>query len=559
MIPANKTIKQNGLARWIKWWFPMLSILGIILHATGLLSPIIEPDGALYASISKTMVERGDAVNLIADGNDWLDKPHFPFWLTALSFYFFGFNSFAYKLPGLLFMLMGAWYTYRFTKIIYNKPTAQLAVLIYLSAEHLLLCSTDVRAEPYLTGLIIASVYHLYRAGEKRYSRHIIWGALYAAFAVMTKGIFVLITIGGGFVLQWIIRKQWKEFFQPRWWIALLLVFIFIIPELYCLYSQFDLHPEKLVFGKTGVSGIRFFFWDSQFGRFFNTGPIKGKGDLLFYIHTLLWAFLPWSLLFYASVVWLIRKSIGKTAVLKEWVTVGASGIGFILFSVSKFQLPHYIVILFPFFATLCARYLFLLEDRKEIRRVVILQNIICIVLVLLVPLLAWYYHRLSLIAVAVWVLGMVLGGLYLFPRRSLTAAIGRSFWTIVLVNGFLNLLFYPSLLDYQSGMIAARWFNQYQAIQKKPALLMCNSNSFEFYLRQPVLRLSLTDLKSRNDPSLVVFMPADSLTEITKTGLQYRLLKPFDHFPVTRLNGDFINHSSRAGTLTGYVLAQIE
>ena len=36
----------------------------------------------------------------------------------------------------------------------------------------------------------------------------------------------------------------------------------------------------------TSVSGIRFFFWDSQFGRFFNTGPIKGSGDPFFYFHT---------------------------------------------------------------------------------------------------------------------------------------------------------------------------------------------------------------------------------------------------------------------------------
>lgn len=67
-----------------------------------------------------------------------------------------------------------------------------------------------------------------------------------------------------------------------------IILLIFISPELICLYIQFDSHPEKIVFGNTHVSGIRFFFWDSQFGRFFNTGPIKGKGDPFFlYAHVI--------------------------------------------------------------------------------------------------------------------------------------------------------------------------------------------------------------------------------------------------------------------------------
>jgi hypothetical protein len=79
-----------------------------------------------------------------------------------------------------------------------------------------------------------------------------------------------------------------------------LLTVIFTIPEIYALYIQFDLHPEKVVFNKQHVSGIKWFLWDSQFGRFTNDGPITRKqGDVFFFIHTLLWAFAPWCLLFY--------------------------------------------------------------------------------------------------------------------------------------------------------------------------------------------------------------------------------------------------------------------
>ena len=125
----------------------------------------------------------------------------------------------------------------------------------------------------------------------------------------------------------------------------ILLALFVTLPELWELYGQFDANPEKVVFGKTGVSGIRFFFWDSQFGRFFNTGPIKGAGEPTFFLHTTLWAFLPWSLLFYAAVWALIRKTLRPAA----WVAVGSVGATFLLFSAASFQLPTYPNIFYPF------------------------------------------------------------------------------------------------------------------------------------------------------------------------------------------------------------------
>src|ERR1700688_1890492 len=116
---------------WLDKWFYWLLGAGILVNASGLLLPVLEPDGALYATISKNMVLSGDYINLKVQGYDWLDKTHFPFWITALSFNLFGINSFAYKFPGLLFWLAGAYYTYAFTKKLYDKQTACLSVLIY--------------------------------------------------------------------------------------------------------------------------------------------------------------------------------------------------------------------------------------------------------------------------------------------------------------------------------------------------------------------------------------------------------------------------------------------
>src|SRR5205807_5464041 len=132
----------------------------------------------------------------------------------------FGINSFAYKLPALLFWAAGGWYVYRLAMEprdakgipAEGRSAARLSVLLYVSAAHLVISNNDVRAEPYLTGLVIGSVFHFYRVSRmqmgKGLSGHLVAGSFLAACAVMTKGPFVLITISAGLLLDWVVRKE---------------------------------------------------------------------------------------------------------------------------------------------------------------------------------------------------------------------------------------------------------------------------------------------------------------------------------------------------------------
>jgi len=65
-------------------WCWLCIALAVAVNGSGLGIPILGPDGALYASIAKTMVQRHNYLELVAHGQDWLDKPHFPFCLTVL-------------------------------------------------------------------------------------------------------------------------------------------------------------------------------------------------------------------------------------------------------------------------------------------------------------------------------------------------------------------------------------------------------------------------------------------------------------------------------------------
>ena len=252
--------------------YKLLIVLLALASIPALFGSVMEPDGALYASMSKNIIIFQDWFNLYGRGADWLDKPHLTFWITAASFKIFGITSFAYKLPSFLFGLLGAWYLYKLAKDIYDEKTGLISSVIFLSALHIITSTFDVRAEIYITTFTLASIYHYYKAHQGLFW-HIVAGSFFAACAILIKGIFVLIPVFAGFIIYWLFTKQYKQLWQPKWWIAIVLIFVFITPELYSLYTQFDLHPEKIVFNRTGVSGLKFFFWDSQFGRFFNNGP----------------------------------------------------------------------------------------------------------------------------------------------------------------------------------------------------------------------------------------------------------------------------------------------
>jgi 4-amino-4-deoxy-L-arabinose transferase-like glycosyltransferase len=517
-------------------------IIGLLvfLHFTGLNVTIMEPDGALYAGIAKHMVQHHDYLNLFADGHDWLDKPHFPFWIMALSYNLQGINTLAYKLPAILFLMMGVIYTYRFAQALYGAQTGRWAVCILLSAEHLIISSNDVRAEPYLTGLIIASVYHLYRGR----GFHLLLGALFAACAVMTKGPFALVPIGFAIAGQYLFTRQWKELFHLRWLLVAVLIGIFIIPELYALRQQFDLHPEKVIFGQTGVSGIRFFFWDSQFGRFMNTGPIKGQGDPSFFFHTVLWAFLPWSIFLYAAVIAFFRRE------KREYYCICGALATFVLFSLSSFQLPHYLNIIFPFFSILTAQYILSLKGLKFFR---ITQYVIMSVIgVAIVGLWLLYQPAVNYVTV-VLILLVVLLFIFL-PLQELQRVFFRTCLASVALNLFLNGMFYPDVLQYQSGSAAAFYANK--ALRGQPVVFYrVNSYAMEFYLDAPVERYESV---TADRPGLFFTTPGyrDSLVEL---GHSCKVIKSFPYFAVTKLDLPFVNHSTRSSALGERLLISVD
>jgi 4-amino-4-deoxy-L-arabinose transferase-like glycosyltransferase len=537
--------------------YKFLIVLLALVSIPALFGGVMEPDGALYASMSKNIILFKDWFNLYGRGADWLDKPHLTFWLAATSFKIFGISAFAYKLPSFLFGLLGAAYLYKLAKDIYDEKTGLIAAIIFLSALHIITSTFDVRAEIYITTFTLASIYHYYKAHQYSFW-HIVTGSFFAACAILIKGIFVLIPVFAGFIIYWLFTKQANQLLKPKWWIAILLIFVFITPELYSLYTQFDLHPEKVVFDRTGVSGLKFFFWDSQFGRFFNNGPIKGKGDISFFLHTTLWAFLPWSVIFYAAVVNLFKKK-NRVNLAPESIMIWASAaVTFLIFSLSKFQLPHYILIIFPQFSIISALYLRKLET-KGLKVFLTIQNITFILVVALLSGLSFFYgfdYPYLIVGILVVVLA---AAILLFRGIKLETIIARSAFLSVSLMLFLFVFFYPALMKYQSGSEAGAWLKKNYPTSKPAVLNYIDAFSFDFYAPGEVKYLkNYQDLdKIKNLKDLVIYIPEVELQKL-KTEYNAEVLQSFKYFHVTKLTGKFLNAKTRNEVLENFYLVKL-
>jgi len=330
----------------------LLSLIALVTGWILMFSPyLIGNDSTSYFIIAKNMVLDGHWLWLRDNYGPWLDKPHLPFWLTALAFKLFGFHPWSYLLPGAIFYLLGAIYTYKLALLLYrNQETAQLSFLLYATTIALMSCALDLRAEAYLLGEILPAGYYLFKYHQKTRLRYLLLGALFAGLALMTKGLFTLITISTGLIALFIYQKQYHNLISIKWWAVVVLAFVVATPEFIALYTQF------------GVAGIKWFFGGSQFGRFFGTGRIiqpKG-GSLYYFVGVFLWAFLPWTLVFIAAVIASYKRFKNYALEQKQAAIylLSTFGITFLLFSISHFQLDYYINIILPFAGIFSAAYL---------------------------------------------------------------------------------------------------------------------------------------------------------------------------------------------------------
>jgi hypothetical protein len=322
---------------------------------------------------------------------------------------------------------------------------------------------------------------------------------------------------------------------------------LFISPALYGYYRQFDLHPEKIVFGKHNVSGVKFFLWTSQWGRFTNTGPITGKGDPTFFIHTLLWAFLPWAFAAYFALYKKIRQLIKGITYGENFTFFGFITL-FVIFSASKFQLSFYLNPLFPLLAIITTDGLLNMR-KKAARTFTTIHFVVCVLLV--VGLIALHYFFSANIphadTIAI-VIATLFIAFFLFNKRGfhLKKIVFATALVVLAVNYYINRDFYPALMKYQAESEAA-YFMRANHIAARNVVYADEMESVaDIIMKKPTKVVSIDTLELNDVMNKYVFTSQAGLHKLDSMKLTYSMVKQFEDFPVTRLTGKFINRSTR-------------
>lgn len=312
----------------------VLYVAGLFFNVTG--------DAAKYAFISKNILNTNDWIFLKIQGQPYLQKPPFLFWLSALSFKLLGVSNFTFKLPIFLYSLLGFYATFRLGKSLFDERIGMMAATMMAFSAISVLYNSDIHTDIILQTNVVLSLWLLYEFVKSRKILFLAGGAVAVGLSILTKGPFGAM-VPFFAVLGYIIsQKEFKLLYSPWWLLFVAIVAITITPAVLPFIQQ------------KGSDGLWFFIWQNNIGRL--TGSYMGTNpDPLYYIHSLAYLLLPWSIVVGAGVYLQYKKFIKKQFLPQEHFLFWGTWIVFILLSIAKSKLQNYVQVLVPLLFILTA------------------------------------------------------------------------------------------------------------------------------------------------------------------------------------------------------------
>jgi 4-amino-4-deoxy-L-arabinose transferase-like glycosyltransferase len=541
-------------------YYFFFSLLGLV-YIVGLFVPLMDNDSAHHANIGLRMYLTGDYVTLFDHRGDYIDKPHFLFWVSALSYHIFGITSFAYKFPSFLFTILGAYSVFRLTKEMYDHETGKLAALIAASSFCVILANNDVRMDAILTACIAFATWQLVAFIHHKKFIFLVGAAFGLAIGFATKGHVGLVTPVAGIFFYILYKKEWKLLYDWRWLIVIFLFALFISPVVYCYYLQFNLHPEKISQGMKGVNGVKYILWSHSFDRISGHerfGGALGKEDHFFFLHTFLWTFAPWCFVAFIALFMRLKNFFRRR---EEWLSTGVFLILALLINFSNFKLPHYLPILAPATAIMAAHFFVSRwKDEKWKKTFFVLQLTASFLLLLLAAVVnVWAFPVKSFIVVSGVVLLLALVFYFLLsknysaPQKSITVSVA----SVALLFFVLNSNFYPQLLTYQGGKPLAD--STKGKVDPENVYFWKNtfSSSYNFYSAS--LRQVYDDSLLRGNKKIWIIYNAGQLPELEAAGILIGNIKfSVPDYEITRLKKNFVDPVTRKEVLNDLIMAEV-
>jgi hypothetical protein len=524
--------------------------------------PLMEIDATQYANISREMLNSHHFLQVFDRGKDYLDKPPMLFWLSALSMWIFGISDFAYRLPSLLFALIAIYSTYRFALLYYRNEIALLSALALAGCQALFLITHDVRTDTMLMGWVMLSIWQLAEWFRKSKWSSFFLAAAAIAGGMMTKGPIALMVPIFSFLPHFVLQRSFRQFLRWEYALMILIIGILLIPMDIGLYRQFDLHPEKVMYGQTGTSGIRFFYWTQSFGRITGESTWHENASFFFLFQNMLWSFLPWIIFFVIALISEIAQLVkGKFRITldEEWISTGGFLITYCALASSRYQLPHYIFVVFPLAAIITGKFLFALfctEKWQKWKKPLFWVHVSVYVLlfIALIGLLKWPFQTIGTVPVIAAVMSLIFFIVLVLKGISSSRwLLFISMYTIIVINIFLDTSFYPALLQFQEGSKVANIIRKWSLPKNHFFVFQTEEERcLQFYANYDFVKVDNIESTQTGDYILTSGKAWAALNQN-----QFRIIYSGEGFHVTTLSFNFLNPAKRKNEVTPYYILQ--
>lgn len=310
----------------VLWAFAVLPLMG--WWATGL----FDLDEGFYAAVVSEMLRRGDWITPYYNGAPWFEKPILLYWLGSGAVALFG-EQVGPRLSSVIFTLATYWLVLTTVRRYVSEAAGYWAMTLLSGSLLFVAAGRMMLTDPPYVFLLSLALLGFFRSLQEGTMWRLIAGAA-LGLATLAKGpvaIFLFVVI---VVSYFLINPGQRSNYRRGWFLFLALLLAALCAWYVPVYLR---HPDGFV---------QEFIIRQNIGRLSGgdaahsmTGPL----NWVFYVVILFLGCFPWI----CKLPWCVGRSTSESRDLLNfcWLWLG---VVFILFTISKAKLPHYILPTIP-------------------------------------------------------------------------------------------------------------------------------------------------------------------------------------------------------------------
>ena len=312
--------------------------------------PLLDVDDTRYVSMARDMFNTKNFLTLYLNGEYFFEKPPLYFWSECLSFELFGkVSEFSARFAVAFYALIVTVLVFFVGKKVVSRRFGIVSAIILATMIEFVILAKYAILDIVLASLVGCSVlFGFLTQFVKENHQKYFWWLFYmcSGLAVMAKGIPGFVIPFGTMFFVTIFNKTFKKIFRPSFMIPGVIIFLLIVIPWHVIMLKMH---NPLFFDEYVVK--------HHLDRFFSSNEVGREQPFYFYILTLLWGAMPYTLSLLAVGLAKILKweKIDFSNMTNErkflWFNIIAFVFTLTFFSMSSTKLVTYILPIYTFLA----------------------------------------------------------------------------------------------------------------------------------------------------------------------------------------------------------------